>query len=416
MARIYENLPLPVSRTILPNGLNVITGFYEFGHTSLPEPVSIVLALRCGSMHDGELPGLAHFVEHMLFEGPSRDGVHPKLAHLYEEGIDVDGSCSPGNTNYIITGKASELPKLLAGLADVVFGYSSDDSTVDLERGIILQELREDTAEERLELWTGRQMFPNNLGLHHDTAGLPEIVKAITNQDLSEFHDAYYDARNTALVVVGPVEHEHVLELATSQIPVAAQGSEFPTQVPLSPEQTQATYLSNEVPTCVRFYAPRPRGVQHHAQLKLAGDMLRHLPFGLIAKRLRIKERITYRVIIEHYLFPVSTTEIEIRVDPTHFGRVVDAVAEEINLLARGKISESSWKAIFNAHVIKMAGDLSEVSAQVYVEWLANEWLQYDLEDATLPNEILSCTLDDVAEAVASHLKPETLGTLFVQG
>ena len=94
----YKHFPFPVTRVILPNGLTVFI---------VKKESKITLAqinFAAGSLDDGNLPGTAHFLEHMLFEGPSHDGIHPKLRHLFIKGIDANASTCLADTEYWVKG------------------------------------------------------------------------------------------------------------------------------------------------------------------------------------------------------------------------------------------------------------------------------------------------------------------------
>ena len=206
---VYQHLPLRTERTRLTNGLQIITANYRLRRELLCDDdiVTIMIRFDCGSVDDIDRPGGAHFLEHMLFEGPSRDGVHPKLRHLYQRGIEVDGCTGRRDTQYSITGWRDDLNKLFLGLVSMCFEYDCNDNDLDLERGVIIQEMRERDPEEDFMLWCDQVRFPRHGHLHYMVDGTEESVSGITSVWLKKIHNAYYAPPHASVIVVGDIEH-----------------------------------------------------------------------------------------------------------------------------------------------------------------------------------------------------------------
>lgn len=154
--------------------------------------------------------GVAHFLEHELFEDESL-GV---MARFSERGARVNAMTGFAKTSYYFQA-TSRFDDNLADLLHLVARAHLTDQKVEKERGVIAQEIRmyEDSAEYR--------GFFDLLGclyrehpVRHPVGGTVESIQRIDVAELSACHAAFYRAGNAAVAVAGPVDPERVLELA----------------------------------------------------------------------------------------------------------------------------------------------------------------------------------------------------------
>src|ERR1051326_2975960 len=108
------------------------------------------LVVNVGSlMEEDDQRGLAHFVEHMAFNGtkhfPKLDAVSFMESIGMRFGAHVNASTSFDETIYILqipTDKPATTDKALQILEDWAHGVSFDDTEIDKERGVIMEEWR----------------------------------------------------------------------------------------------------------------------------------------------------------------------------------------------------------------------------------------------------------------------------------
>ncbi len=154
--------------------------------------------------------GVAHFLEHKMFDMPNGDNA---LKVLTENGADPNAFTSSGMTCYYFqcTEKFEENLKML--LHFVSTPYFTEE-TVQKEQGIIAQEIRmgEDNP--------GMAIYYNLLELlyeHHPirdrVAGTVESISEITAQTLYDCHKVFYSPSNMVLCVEGNVEPEEIARI-----------------------------------------------------------------------------------------------------------------------------------------------------------------------------------------------------------
>ena len=211
-------LPLwpAVKKGVLPNGLT----YYIYKHSRPANRAFMWLAVNAGSiLEDDDQRGLAHFDEHMAFNGTKR---FPKAAIVnYLEKIGMQfGADLNAYTNYdetvyqlqVPTDDKSFIAKGLDILHDWAGDVSYDPIEVDKERGVVLEEWRLGRgAQQRLFDKQAPVLFKGSRYADRNTIGLPETLKKAPRDALHRFYKDWYRPDLMAVIAVGdfdPVEME----------------------------------------------------------------------------------------------------------------------------------------------------------------------------------------------------------------
>ena len=207
-------LPLDESirKATLDNGLT----YYIRHNTEPANRATLMLVVNAGSVQeDDDQLGLAHFVEHMMFNGTER---FPKQALIdYFEsvgmsfGADVNAYTSFDETVYFLefpTDDAEVIATTFQVAEDWASRATISDEEVENERGIILEEerLRVQNASGRLN----NQLYPFLLGDSRYTDRMPigdlEIIRNAPADTLRRFYQDWYRPDLMAVIVVGDVD------------------------------------------------------------------------------------------------------------------------------------------------------------------------------------------------------------------
>ncbi|WP_353892692.1 pitrilysin family protein [Proteinivorax hydrogeniformans] len=153
-------------------------------------------------------PGIAHFLEHKLFENPNGN-VEDDFSKL---GISVNAFTTHNNTSYYIS-CTSNFYEGLELLLDFVQTPYFTDQNVKKEQGIIAQEIemyRDDAN------WVGYLNLLNGLYPNHpinkDIAGAKDDILQVDVDMLNETFGQYYNPLNMALFVIGDIDIERLYE------------------------------------------------------------------------------------------------------------------------------------------------------------------------------------------------------------
>ncbi len=127
----------------LDNGLT-----YYIRHNEKPEgKVELRLVVNAGSiLEDSAQQGLAHFVEHMCFNGTEHFKKNELVSFLQSLGIEFGGDLNAytsfDETVYMLPVPSEDLDTGLLVLRDWAGAVTFEDEEIDKERGVILEELR----------------------------------------------------------------------------------------------------------------------------------------------------------------------------------------------------------------------------------------------------------------------------------
>ncbi|MGQ7409250.1 EF-P 5-aminopentanol modification-associated protein YfmH [Streptococcus suis] len=144
--------------------------------------------------------GIAHFLEHKLFETADEDDVMNLFADL---GASANAYTSLRQTSYLFSTTENVL-ECLALLQQFVREPHFTAENVYKEQGIIGQEIEmyQDDADYRLYTGILSSLYPET-ALAHDIAGTIESIKAVTAEDLYENFEAFYHPSKMSLFVIG---------------------------------------------------------------------------------------------------------------------------------------------------------------------------------------------------------------------
>ena len=208
--RQKDQLPLPhgMTRRVLSNGLTVL----YYPRQSPQGGLELRLAVRVGSLQEAENErGLAHYVEHMAFNG-TRDYPEQTIFKALEaEGImlgaDVNAVTSLAGTTYKLSlpkGTHTSLDKAMHIMSQWAFHLSFEPSAFEREREIIVEEwrLREGMGA-RINGPLQTLRYEGSAARDRDPIGLIDVVRHAPVERAKAFYERWYTPQNMTLLVVG---------------------------------------------------------------------------------------------------------------------------------------------------------------------------------------------------------------------
>lgn len=218
---IAQAQTLPMDATVrhgkLDNGLT----YYIYPNAQPRQEAEFYLVQRVGSMLEEEHQrGLAHFLEHMAFNGTKHFPGKRLISYLEENGVkfgtDINAYTSFDYTVYSI----SNVPTQRAGLVDscllILNDWSAhitlDDKEIDAERQVVHEEWRSKrSARDRIYEQTLPRLFPDsNRYAYRMPIGLMEVVDHFPYQALRDYYHRWYRPDLQAVIVVGDVDAAYV--------------------------------------------------------------------------------------------------------------------------------------------------------------------------------------------------------------
>lgn len=153
--------------------------------------------------------GIAHFLEHKLFEKKDRDVFHD----FSKYGAAANAFTSFTKTAYLFS-TTDYVSQNLKVLLDFVQDPYFTAETVEKEKGIIAQEIQmyDDHPDWRLMFGLLQNMYPDH-PVHIDIAGTVESIDKITHEMLYENYYTFYHPSNMTLFMVGNFDEEKIMTL-----------------------------------------------------------------------------------------------------------------------------------------------------------------------------------------------------------
>ncbi|MCU6795399.1 insulinase family protein [Paenibacillus sp. WQ 127069] len=421
-------IPYPhVKETIyteqLSNGLTVFIlpkeGFSKTYATFSTHYGSIDNHFRVEGASEIKVPdGIAHFLEHKMFEEPTGD----IFSVFASNGASANAFTSFDRTAYLFSATEYVLENLTTLLNFVQNPYFTDEN-VDKEKGIIGQEIKmyQDNPDWRVYFGLIETMYHHH-PIHIDIAGTVESIAKITKELLYDCYHTFYHPSNMSLFVVGGVDPEETMELIRSnqaakeykpQGEIHRLFEQEPTTVK---NKEKVTVLPVSLPKCL-FGCKEPKQdasgkelLKRELVMKVLLDILLS-PSSAIYQKLYEEQIISDSFgseynIAENYAFSIIGGDTP---DPD---KLVSRVREEIDKVKESGIAQTDFE---RSRKKKIGGFLRQLNSP---ESIANEFTKYrfkqiDLFDILPVYEQL--TIEDVTTMLNEHFDWNQLAVSIVR-
>ena len=208
--------PLPMDPKIrygkLDNGLT----YYIRANKEPKERAEFHIAQNVGAiLENDDQNGLAHFLEHMAFNGtknfPGKGIINYFEKNGVKFGYDINAYTSLDETVY----RLSNVPTMREGLLDsallVMHDWSNfillQDDEIDSERGVIREEWRTgNNAFRRMWKQSNAKKYPGSQYAKRDIIGDTAVINNFTYKTLREYYKRWYRPDQQAIVVVGDID------------------------------------------------------------------------------------------------------------------------------------------------------------------------------------------------------------------
>ncbi len=218
--RLSDALPVAPEVTVgkLPNGLT----YYIKKNARPAQKVELRLVVKAGSiLEDDDQQGLAHFTEHMAFNGSTHFKRNELISYLQSIGVkfgaDLNAYTSFDETVYVLpipTSKKGNLEKGFLVLEDWAHGLKFNPADINSERGIVLEEARLGKgASDRMNKVLYPKLLNGSRYAERMPIGKEEILKTFKPDTIKRFYRDWYRPDLMAVMVVGDIEPKQAEKL-----------------------------------------------------------------------------------------------------------------------------------------------------------------------------------------------------------
>jgi predicted Zn-dependent peptidase len=218
---------MSVRITTLPSGLRVVTD-----HIPHVESAAVGIWVDVGARHEAaEVNGVAHMLEHMAFKGTEKRDARQIAEEIEAVGGSLNAYTSRENTAYYARVLKADVPLAIDILSDILQHSTFDETELDRERAVIIQEIGQsfDTPEDLIFDQFQEVLYPDQ-PLGRPILGTEELIKSIPRGDIAGYMKRNYMASGMVLAAAGNVDHAALVaqaesafaEIGTGVPPVAA--------------------------------------------------------------------------------------------------------------------------------------------------------------------------------------------------
>ena len=196
---------MSVQLTTLPNGFRIVTE-----HMPGLQSAAIGVWVLAGARHEAAPQnGIAHFLEHMAFKGTARRTALQIAEQIEDVGGYINAYTSREVTAYYARVLKDDVPLALDVVADILRNPVFDVREIEVERGVILQEIGQamDTPDDIIFDWLQEEAYPDH-PLGRTILGAEERVRSCARSELERFVSQHYVPGQMILSAAGAVDHD----------------------------------------------------------------------------------------------------------------------------------------------------------------------------------------------------------------
>lgn len=218
----------------LPNGMRYVVR----PNKEPKERASLRLLIEAGAIHETEQQlGLAHFLEHMAFNGSTNYGPDELIKFFQRMGMNFGGDTNASTwftrTLYLLElpdTKSATLAEGMKVFQDYAGGLLLLPDEIEKERGIILSEKRtRDSVGYRTWLATNNFLLHDTMFAKRDVIGTVEVLSKAGRDQFLDFYNTWYRPELMSVVVVGDIDPEAIEKMIVDAFtPVKARGPARP--------------------------------------------------------------------------------------------------------------------------------------------------------------------------------------------
>lgn len=402
----------------MDNGLHVI--LHEDHSTPI---VAVTVMYHVGSKNeDPSRTGMAHFFEHLLFEGSENIERGEFDTYVENAGGVLNANTSNDRTFYYELLPSNQLELGLWLESERMLHAKIQQIGIDTQNEVVKEEKR---------MRVDNQPYGNLLGETMDAMydvhpyqwmpiGSMEHLDAADHADFMDFYETFYVPNNATLSIAGDLDIEDAKKLINkyfSDVPVGTNQIPRPTDVEptRTEERRQIIYGKDRLPLVVQAYPIPAQGTEDY----YAVDMLNQVLSGGASSRLnkRVVDEKQLAMYCGAFSFGLEDPGITLAYAMVNMGNepadVEAAINEEVDLLKNELISDRELQKLKNQ--IEASFVTSNSSMAGIAESLANYHTYFG--DANLINteidRYLNVTAEDIQEAANKYYNASSRATIY---
>lgn len=202
---------MTIKTTTLPSGLRVITDTVKE-----VDSVAVGVWADVGTRHeDLAHNGVAHMVEHMMFNGTPTRTSQQIVEEIESVGGQMNAYTGREVTAYYVHLLKEDLPRAMDVIADIIQNPLFPDKELEKERGVIIQEIgmTNDTPDDIVFDYYQETAYPGQ-ALGAPILGRSDIIKGMKKETLFDYVHRFYTPEKLVVSAAGNVSHDEMVRRA----------------------------------------------------------------------------------------------------------------------------------------------------------------------------------------------------------
>ncbi len=330
---------MSIKVTTLDSGLRVITD-------TVPEMETVALGVWAdvGTRHeDLKHNGVAHMVEHMMFNGtPTRTS--RQIAEAVEDvGGQINAYTSREITAYYIHLLKNDMPMAMDILSDILQRPTFPDNELEKERGVILQEIgmTNDTPDDVVFDHYQETAYPGQ-ALGAPILGREDIIQTMKKETLYDYVHRFYTPEKLVISAAGNVDHDafvHTARTMFADLPKDTHQSYAPAKYAGGDTRTEKELEQSHV---VLGFQGIDREDPDYYSAVILGTVLGGGMSSRLFQEIREKRGLVYSIYSSHSAYhDDGQFEIYAGTGPENLDKLIPVTCEEIVKIMQEPISEA---------------------------------------------------------------------------
>ncbi len=290
---------MSLEKQVLENGLKILL---------LPiagaRSASVGVWIAAGSRFESSAKqGISHFVEHMLFKGTDTRSARDISEQMDKLGGNLNAYTTKEYTRYYAQTLSESAVETMELLADMLLHSRMEDEAVELERGVILDEMSmyEDVGEEVAHEQLCGAIWPDS-PLGRPICGTRESVAAITAEELRRYVRENYTPERMLVVLAGGFDRQALLHTIRSTLGALPRGAGCPAaDSPIFTPSLSLCAKDFEQVSLELAFPGIPRGDERRYALLLFNFIVGGGASSRLFQRLREELGLAYSIYSSHY-------------------------------------------------------------------------------------------------------------------
>ncbi|EQF23830.1 peptidase M16 inactive domain protein [Clostridioides difficile CD160] len=355
--------------------------------------------------------GIAHFLEHKMFEQPDGGDAFDKFSKL---GVNANAFTNFTMTAYLFSA-TENFYESLEHLIDYVQTPYFTDENVEKEKGIIAQEIKmyNDDADWNVYFNCLKAMYVN-YPARIDIAGTVDSIYKITKEELYKCYNTFYNPGNMALFVVGDLDVEKVIDVTkkSNNYDVDKLSKSIERFYPEEPKSVKEKEVIEKFPISMPMFniGFKDSNVGLKGKELLRKEIVTDILVGMLFKKgSKLYEDLYMQGLINENFGAGFSSQVDyafsiIAGDSKEPKKVKDIIIEYIENSKKEGLS----KAEFERTKKKKIG--SFIKCFDSINFIANSFISYIFKDINILDYldvIKDITFDEVEERLKEHFKEE---------